>query len=131
MWCVTGHWTQFKWPAAWKNCGFMADISFLELIPILLAMFILTSQFTHKKILLRIDNQALVAINNKRTSKSKFVMQFIRLLVLLLMKNNIQVRALHVDGVKNEIANSLSRFQISRNSTRYFFGVSIHFSNMK
>ena len=88
-----GHWAQFKWPTEWENCEFMSDISFLELIPILFAMFIWISQFAHKKTLLRIDNQELVAIINKRTSKSKFVMQLIRPLVLLLMKNNIQVRA--------------------------------------
>lgn len=109
-----GHWAQFKWPVEWGSKEFMSDISFLELIPILMAMFIWTSEFISRKILLRIDNQALVAIINKRTSKSKFVMKLIRPLVLLLMRKNIQIRALHVQGIFNEIADSLSRFQMDR-----------------
>ena len=83
-------------------------------MPILLAMLIWSPQFCNKKILLRIDNQALVLIINKRTSKSKYVMKLIRPLVLLLMRKNIQVRALHIPGESNAIADSLSRFQVIR-----------------
>ena len=63
----------------------MSDVSFLELIPILLAMLSWSDQFKHKKILLRIDNQALVSSINKRTSKSKYIMQLIRPFVLMTM----------------------------------------------
>jgi hypothetical protein len=59
----------------------MKDISFLELVPIILAFHIWTPRFINKKILLRIDNQALVAIVNNRTSKSKYIMQLVRPLV--------------------------------------------------
>jgi hypothetical protein len=86
----------------------MSDISFLELIPILMALFIWTPQFVNKKLLLRIDNQALVFIINKRTSKSKFVMKLVRPMVLLLMSKNIQVRALHIPVVNNAISDSVS-----------------------
>jgi hypothetical protein len=49
----------------------MNDFSFLELVPIILAFHIWTPRFINKKILLRIDNQALVAIVNNRTSSPK------------------------------------------------------------
>lgn len=65
----SGHWVQFKWLSSWVKKDFMSDISFLELVPILLAMLSWSDQFKNKKILLRIDNRALVSINNKRTSK--------------------------------------------------------------
>ena len=91
----------------------MSDVSFLELIPILLAMLSWSDQFKNKKILLRINNQALVSSINKRKSKSKYIMQLIRPFVLMTMNNNTQFKALHILGVHNEIADALSRFQMS------------------
>ena len=110
----SGHWAQFRWPAHWKKENFMKDISFLELVPNILACHIWTPRFINKKILLRIDNQALVAIVNNRTSKYKYVMELVRPLVLLCMHSNIQVRAMHISGVHNGLADCLSRFQMDR-----------------
>ena len=80
------HWVQYKWPTNWEHESFMRDIAFLGLIPIVLAMFVWVPMFVSKKMLLRIDNQALVAIANKRTFKSKHVMKLVRPLVLVLMR---------------------------------------------
>ena len=41
-------------------------------------------------------------------------MKLVRPLVLALMRFNIQVRALHIKGKLNDIADSLSRFQMDR-----------------
>ena len=109
-----GKWAQYKWPEAWSNMPIMRDITFLELVPIVLAMFIWASNFQNRKILFRIDNMALVSIINKRTAKSKRVMAFIRPLVLFTMQHNIQFKAQHIDGCKNEIADAISRFQLKR-----------------
>ena len=57
---LSGHWAQLRYPAHWKNKECMPDISFLELVPILMALFIWTPQIVNKELLLRIDNQALV-----------------------------------------------------------------------
>lgn len=64
--------------------------------------------------MLRIDNQPLVSIINKRTSKSKRVIVLLRKLVFLTMYNNIQFKAIHIEGSRNEIADILSRFQEHR-----------------
>ncbi|XP_076104083.1 uncharacterized protein LOC143072853 [Mytilus galloprovincialis] len=109
-----GKWAQYKWPEAWSNMPIMRDITFLELVPIVLAMFIWASNFQNRKILFRFDNMELVSIINKRTAKSKRVMAFIRPLVLFTMQHNIQFKAQHIDGCKNEIADSISRFQLKR-----------------
>lgn len=109
-----GHWVQYQWPKQWSNTDILADITCLELIPIILAFFIWGSEFSKKKILLHIDNQALVSIINKRTSKSKRVMTLVRILVYLTMQKNIQFKAKHIAGVHNEIADALSRFQSCR-----------------
>jgi hypothetical protein len=41
-------------------------------------------------------------------------MKLVRPLVLALMRFNIQVRALHIEGKLNDITDSLSRFQMDR-----------------
>ena len=109
-----GHWVQYKWPSSWSNSIIMSDVTFLELVPIVLALLVWGHVWENKKILFRIDNQALVSIVNKRTSKSKLIMNFIRPMVLLTMSFNIQFKAIHIEGIHNEIADALSRFQMKR-----------------
>jgi hypothetical protein len=76
-----------------------------------LALFIWAPEFANQKVTFpkdfRADNQALVFIINKRTSKDKQIMKLIRHLVFLTMYNNIQFKALHILGCKNEIADAL------------------------
>lgn len=57
---------------------------------------------------------ALVTIINKRTSKSKSVMKLFRPLVLCTLRNNMQFKAIHIEGTINMISDALSRFQMSR-----------------
>ena len=59
------------------------------------------------------DNAALVDIINKATSRDATVMVFVRRLVLACLNFNILFRARHVLGVKNVLADSLSRLQVS------------------
>jgi hypothetical protein len=40
-----GHWVQYKWPTNWEHESFMRDIAFLELIPIVLAMFVSPQEY--------------------------------------------------------------------------------------
>jgi hypothetical protein len=40
----------------------MRDVTFLELVPILLGLFIWGSSYKNKKILFRTDNEALVGV---------------------------------------------------------------------
>ena len=70
------------------------------MVPIVLALFTWTLKFEGKRILFRTDNNALVTIINKRTSKSKRVMKLVRPLVLFTMCNNMQFKAVHVEGSK-------------------------------
>ena len=110
----TGHWVQFRWPASWRDSSIFTDLTFLELIPVVLALFIWGCDLENTKVKFRIDNNALVAVINKRTSKSKLVMKLLRPLVFLTMKYNIQFKAVHIASLCNGIADSLSRFQEDR-----------------
>ena len=58
------------------------------------------------------DNQALVSIINSNTSKESKVMILVRKFVLKLRMHNIQIKAIHIPGVENVLADKLSRLQI-------------------
>ena len=57
---------------------------------------------------------AVVHIINKQSSPCPRIMHLLRLLVLECLKHNVCFRAVHVPGALNDIADSLSRFQMSR-----------------
>jgi hypothetical protein len=90
------------------------DITFLELVPICLAFSIWGQDLRNDKIILRSDNEALVGILNKKSSKNQRVMHLLRFLVLLTLENNIQIKAVHIQGKHNTICDAISRFQWQR-----------------
>lgn len=44
-----GHWVQFQWPKNWAELDILADITCLELVPIVLAFYIWGPNFRNKK----------------------------------------------------------------------------------
>jgi hypothetical protein len=106
-----GHWCQANWPEIWHSRGITKDITILELFPIVVALFIWGSELRNKKILFNCDNEAVVHILNKSSSKSKQVMVLVRLLALRCLELNVLVRAAHLPGTHNVICDALSRFQ--------------------
>lgn len=109
-----GHWCQGKWPDFWHKNGLTKDITFLELFPIAVAVFIWGRELVNKKIKFCCDNLAVVSILNKLSSKSETVMCLIRFLTLHCLKLNILIKATHIFGRNNEICDALSRFQLTR-----------------
>lgn len=47
---LQGHWAYFGWPKKWQRSSLMTDITFLELVPIILAMCLFKTQFCDRKI---------------------------------------------------------------------------------
>ena len=68
----------------------------------------------NKRIKLWSDNQAVVAIINKQTSRCPLIMQLVRRLVLSALRHNIVFKSCYVPGILNGISDSLSRFQNQR-----------------
>jgi hypothetical protein len=56
------------------------------------------------------DNQSVVHIINKKSSKSVRVMSLVRHLVLSTLHYNIMIKALHIYGISNKIDDALSRY---------------------
>ena len=71
----------------------MRDVKCLELVPMLMAIFIWGSSYN--LFLFRTNNEALVSIIDKRTSKSKRVMQLIRTLAFVTMQVQYSVKGLY------------------------------------
>lgn len=89
----------------------MADITFLELVPIVLTIFLFERDLCNKCLLFHMNNKALVSILNKKSSKSRRVMELGRPFVLHTMLYNMQFKAVHIEGRINSIADSISRKQ--------------------
>ena len=76
----------------------------LEFYPIVLRLYLWGHQMQNHFILFLTDNEALVYIINKQSSKDKNLMFFVRKLVLICSQNNILFKAKHVRGVYNTLA---------------------------
>ncbi|XP_046567983.1 uncharacterized protein LOC124276384 [Haliotis rubra] len=110
---LQGEWFCGRWPDQWVVNGTTLDMTFLELFPIVLAIKIWGPQLANKKILFYCDNQAVVAIINKQSSKCP-VMNLLRRLILLCFNHNILFKSKYIDTNSNVIADALSRFQFDR-----------------
>lgn len=107
-------WCAQRWPTSWANSGILRDLTFLELFPILVAVCLWREHFKDRKVLFWCDNQAVVRVINRQTSRSERVMRLVRKLVLTCLQANISFSARYVPGTSNCIADALSRFQEDR-----------------
>ncbi len=103
-------WCFGEWPEHWKHI----NIVILEFYPIVLSVLLWGHLMRNQRIIFFTDNAALVEIINRATSRDVTVMIFVRQLVLACLRFNILFRAQHVPGVKNSLADALSRLQVSR-----------------
>lgn len=101
------NWIQGEWPNDWLTYS----IQVLELYPIFLLVAIFADKIAGSHIVFHTDNQAIVAVLNKQTSKCPHIMAIIRPLVLLLLKHQISFNSIHIPGVQNHVCDALSRQQ--------------------
>ena len=99
------HWFFGEWPAVWKTF----NITILEFFPIVLALEIWGPLMRNKCIVFFSDNQAVVEIINKQTSKDRSIMVLLRHFVLSTLKYNILFHAKHIAGCINRESDALSR----------------------
>jgi hypothetical protein len=103
-----GHWFFFTM-ATPMGLLFSAERSFIfRNGPSSFGTLFVGERFANKKITLFIDNEALVQVINKQTSKSKRLMQLIRFFVLKCMKLDTIFRAVHIYSKCIAIADAIS-----------------------
>ena len=101
-------WFWGLWPQEWKS----RNICVLEFYPILAAVGIWGNQWVNKSICFYTDNEGLVSIINRQTSREPYIMALLRRLVLLCLQFNINFVAEHIPGRVNTLADKLSRSQV-------------------
>ena len=102
-------WFSIPWPTEWWS---QQTITFLELVPIVLALETWGHILSNKAVILHTDNMSPVSIINNQTSKEPLVLCLLRRLVLFTLKLNIQISAVHIAGFRNIDADFLSRLQV-------------------
>lgn len=107
------HWAYGTWPDAWKA----HNICFLEFFPIVIALSTWCTELRNKRVLFFTDNESVVHVINKQTTKDTKMLVLLRTMVLICLRNNIFFRARHIQGVKNVLADSLSRLQVDKFQT--------------
>ena len=103
-------WLQGTFPKEWKD----VNIAIKELLPIVLAVQLWGSILANKRILFFTDNEAIVHIINKQSSKDSKIMNLVRSLVTASLINNINFMSKHIPGKYNIIADHLSRSQVTK-----------------
>lgn len=103
-----GKWVYLGWPS-WFSTEILKDITYLEMVPIALSVYIWGNLFNKKKILIHSDNMGVVEILNRNTSKSLRVMTLVRHIVYWSLLGNFHIKGKFVNGYKNVLADSISR----------------------
>ena len=104
-------WFSIPWPSQfWK----VQNITLLELIPIVLALATWGKILSNQVLIIHTDNDALHFVINKQYSKEDDVKHWIRQLVTLSLKFNILLKAKHILGKQNILADALSRLDVKK-----------------
>ena len=107
------NWTFGRWEP-----GFIKrkdpSIEYLELFAVCVGIFSWGHRMKNMRIIIFCDNEAAVHMINNSSSKCKNCMYLLRMLVTNNLIHNRRVFARHVLGVKNELADSLSRQDLKR-----------------
>ena len=98
-------WLAASWPASVPA----ANITALELFPIVVAAHVWGCQWARLQVEFLCDNHAVVAIINSGSSRDPLSMHLIRRLVLVACQFHFSISARHVPGRHNPAADSLSR----------------------
>ncbi|XP_044217636.1 uncharacterized protein LOC122989025 [Thunnus albacares] len=107
-----GRWFSAEWPPDFSSLAPSSTIA--EMYPIVIAAILWGHEWSKKTIAIHSDNSAVVDILNKGRSHNLDIMQFVRKLTLVSAQHQFIIRALHIPGHKNAIADSLSRFMFQK-----------------
>ena len=102
-------WFQLQWDSGSEKY----HISIKELLPIVIMMAVWGHHFRGKTIHVRSDNIAAVAAINNQTSPVKEISHLLQCLAFITVRLNLRIVASHILGHLNEVADVLSRNNMS------------------
>ena len=114
-------WLQCQWVSSWVS----ESIAAKEFLPIVLAVAVWGHQWRHKQVLFRCDNMAVVQVVNSQKCKDPMLLHLLRCMHFYIALLDIRIRAQHIEGEKNVIADAISRnrlqvlFQLNKEANLY------------
>ena len=110
-----GKWFSVPWPVDLPKLGDDdMSIAFMELVPIVTAVYIRSHSWSSKRILFYSDSQSAISIIQKGPSRSNLIMTLVRRSTLCCALGNFSVSAAFLPGSFNIITDSLSRSQLEK-----------------
>ena len=106
-------WTFGQWCNEFMT-KYEPSIEYLELFAVTVAIIKWIKWFPNKRILLYYDNESVVWMINKTTSKCRYCMVLLQMIVLEALKQNVRIKAAHVRSEDNGRADALSRLDLAR-----------------
>ena len=103
--CFGKRWLQWQWPNQWSPVSIMAK----ELVPIILSCAVWGPHLVRHTVLFHCDNSSVVAAIKKGAAKEPIVINLLRCLWFFTAYFNISLLCEHIAGVTNELADYISR----------------------
>ena len=102
---VPSQWFQLRWPTSWTE----VDIVVKELVPVVIAAALWGRHWYRLHIRFHVDNEAVMAILRKRSSKGAAVRHLLRCFYFFTAFYQFDYSAEHIPGTLNTAADALSR----------------------
>ena len=99
-------------PAAFMNL----HITQLEMLNVVVSLKVWASIWANKRVKIHCDNLAVVEILKSGKTRDEFLATCARIVWLLTAMYNIDIIVIHVPGVKNQVADLLSRWTVTCNA---------------
>ena len=114
-WGCGAWWNSCWFQLAWSNtaCTEEVNIATKELIPIVIAAAMWGKNWEGQVVCSLCDNEAVVAVLNRHTSRDHDLMHLLRCLSFFEAKFGFRVVARHIPGTQNSLADDLSRDKLS------------------
>ena len=103
-------WFMAQWDLEFMN-QYNPSINYLELYAVAVAVLNWIHRYPNKRVTLFCDNLSVVHMINNTASNCKNCMLLLRIIVLKGLIHNVHIRAKHVVGVSNNLADFLSRMK--------------------
>jgi len=104
-----------EWIAGYFNDWlFKRSIPFKELFALVAAVATWGHRWRGKKIRVHCDSETVVNVLNRKRAKTPAMAALLRILYLLCAQHDCWIGAVHIAGVKNEVADALSRGWIQK-----------------
>ena len=90
-----------QWPESWAESDILKDITFLEMVPIAIAVMLWRNYFRGLGIQFCTENMACLHILNSKSGKSERVMKLVRAIVLWSLQFDFHINGVHVNSAEN------------------------------